>query len=376
MAYAFLAFYSFFINGFGPITPFIKDELGLSYTVASLHFSAFAAGMLIAGLTGNRVVRRVGRLNAAWIGGFGISAGTLMLLAGRTPLVTVGASFAMGLVGTLILVVVPAALSERHGELRAAAIAEANVIASLVAMAAPLSVGLSARLTGDWRPAFALAAGVPIVMFLLLRRIALPATSRRSADREPARRPLPALYWVYWAALVLAVSAEFCMIYWSADYLEKRAGLAKADAAQAVSIFLGGMILGRLAGSRLVHRFSTARVVIGSVLLAGAGFVLFWVAGGRLLILAGVFVTGLGIASLYPLILSLAIGAAHEEADQASARATLASGTAILTLPLVLGRLADQYGIRPAYSVVGILLLGVFLIVLLTGSRAMARQTV
>jgi fucose permease len=213
-------------------------------------------------------------------------------------------------------------------------------------------------------------------MFLLLRRIALPATSRRSADREPARRPLPALYWVYWAALVLAVSAEFCMIYWSADYLEKRAGLAKADAAQAVSIFLGGMILGRLAGSRLVHRFSTARVVIGSVLLAGAGFVLFWVAGGRLLILAGVFVTGLGIASLYPLILSLAIGAAHEEADQASARATLASGTAILTLPLVLGRLADQYGIRPAYSVVGILLLGVFLIVLLTGSRAMARQTV
>jgi len=375
MAYAFLAFYSFFVNVFGPITPFIKDELGLSYTAASLHFSAFAAGMLIAGLTANWVIGQVGRLNTAWIGAFGISAGTLILIAGRTPLMTVGASFVMGLLGTLILVVVPAALSERHGELRAAALTESNVIASLVVMAAPLSVGLSVRLTGDWRPACVLAACVPIVMFLLLRRVTLPATDPRPVERGPARLPLPALYWVYWVAIVLAVAVEFCMIYWSADYLEKRAGLAKADAAQAVSVFVGGMILGRLAGSRLVHRFPTARVVIGSVLLAGFGFALFWTAGGTLAILAGVFVTGVGVASLYPLILALAIGAAHGEPDRASATATLASGTAILTLPLVLGRLADQFGIRPAYSVVGALLLGVFLIILLTSRRAVARQT-
>jgi len=41
---------------------------------------------------------------------------------------------------------------------------------------------------------------------------------------------------------------------------------------------------------------------------------------------------------------------------QASARATLASGAAILALPLVLGRLADASGIRQAYAVVLILL--------------------
>jgi hypothetical protein len=74
------------------------------------------------------------------------------------------------------------------------------------------------------------------------------------------------------------------------------------------------------------------------------------------------------------LILSLAIGVANGNTVQASARATLASGTAILTLPLVLGRLADAVGIRPAYGVVALLLIGVFLIVSFTGRLAPVLQ--
>ncbi|HMB24565.1 MAG TPA: hypothetical protein VKP08_17095, partial [Anaerolineales bacterium] len=78
-------------------------------------------------------------------------------------------------------------------------------------------------------------------------------------------------------------------------------------------------------------------------------------------------IAGLGVASLYPLLLSLAIGAADGNTVQAGARATLASGTAILALPLILGRLADAVGIRAAYSVVIVLLIGVFLISQLAG---------
>ena len=79
-------------------------------------------------------------------------------------------------------------------------------------------------------------------------------------------------------------------------------------------------------------------------------------------------------ASLYPLILSLAIGTAPHNTIQASARATLASGTAILALPLVLGRLADGVGIRPAYGVVVFLLIGAFMIILGTGRHTQVQQ--
>jgi fucose permease len=152
------------------------------------------------------------------------------------------------------------------------------------------------------------------------------------------------------------------MIFWSADYLENVLGMVKASAAQAVSLFLAAMILGRMAGSRGVQRFSTHSVVMVSILVTSIGFLIFWRTDNVFVGLAGLFFTGLGIANLYPLLLSLTIGAANGNTVEASARTTLASGTAILALPLVLGWLADAVGIRSAYGLVIVLLITVFLI--------------
>ena len=374
LAYILLAFYGYFLNILGPITPFLKDELKLSYTVSSLHFTAFAVGILLIGLGGQVLVQRIGRWLSLWIGAFGISVSALILLAGRSPVITIGASFCMGLVGSLILVIVPSFLSDQHREQRAAALSEANVIASLVSTAAPLMVGWSAHLPGGWRLALGTAAFTPILMRLGFGRAAPLQPTSGQEDPISARRPLPLLYWVYWVAIVLAVSVEFCMIFWSADYLENGLGMLKVDAAQAVSLFLAAMIVGRLVGSRLVHYFSTSKVISASILVAGFGFLAFWMAKNAILGLVGLFVTGLGVASLYPLILSLAIGTANNNTVQASVRATLASGTAILALPLVLGRLADMIGIRQAYGVVAILLISVFLIIMLTRRNDPAGQ--
>ncbi len=41
LSYLFLAFYTFYLNALGPVTPFLKSELSLSYTISSLHFTAF-----------------------------------------------------------------------------------------------------------------------------------------------------------------------------------------------------------------------------------------------------------------------------------------------------------------------------------------------
>jgi fucose permease len=92
--------------------------------------------------------------------------------------------------------------------------------------------------------------------------------------------------------------------------------------------------------------------------------------------LSGLFLTGLGVANLYPLILSQAIGAADGDTVQAGARATLASGTAILALPLALGGLADAVGIHFAYAVVLLLLVTIFLIIWIAGRISLAHRSV
>src|SRR6185295_20414455 len=138
LAYLSLAFYAYFLNVLGPITPFVKEELRLSYTISSLHFTAFAVGILLIGLGGHLLVQRFGRWRSLWIGMIGMSLSALFLLTGRIPVITIGATFLMGLVGSLILTIVPAALSDQHGDLRAVALSEANMLSSVVATAAPL----------------------------------------------------------------------------------------------------------------------------------------------------------------------------------------------------------------------------------------------
>ncbi|HRF49073.1 MAG TPA: MFS transporter [Anaerolineales bacterium] len=372
LVYLMLAFYAYCLNSFGPLTPFLRSELGISYAVASLHFTAFALGILGAGLGGPSVIERIGRWRALWLGAFGMSAGAVLLLVGVDPLVTIAASFLMGLIGSLILAVMPAALADRHGERRAIALSEANLLASVISTAAPLAIGWFARTALGWRPGLGLALLAPIALYFVFRGGSTGDGRATDVTAPRSTGSLPTRYWVFWAGLVLGVSIEFCMVFWSADFLETVRGLAKADAAQAVSLFLVGMIVGRLVGSRLVVRFDTRAVVIGSLLIAGLGFGVYWLVPGPIAALTGLLVTGLGVAGLYPLIMALAIEAAGPNVTQASARATLASGVAISILPLVLGRVADAVGIASAYGVVAALLVLTLVIIALARPRATA----
>jgi len=329
-------------------------------------------GIICTGLFGNIVIQRVGRWKALWLGAFGMSLGALLLVVGRTPAVTISATFLMGSLGSLLLVLVPLILSDQYGPLMPVAYSEANFVASAVITICPLLVAWFASRAGaplgGWRMALLVALIAPFLARLWFGKHSLPGAAGNQpgapAGKETSSSgPLPWKYWVYWAALVMAVSSEFCMIYWSADYLEKSLGFTKATAALSVSVFLGGMILGRLIVSRLVQRFPAKNVILLSLLFAGLGFAFFWRGLDAIPVLAGLFFAGLGIAGLYPLIHFLALDAGKRNITLAAARNSLASGVAILSLPLVLARLADLLGIRLAYGVMILLLLGVFLII-------------
>jgi len=367
LCYAFLAFYSYFLNSMGPITPLLKSELGLSYTVAGLHFSAFALGILVLGFGGSSSVSRFGAAKSLWIGAFGLALGSVPLILCRTPAATIPASFVMGLFGSLILIVVPLKLADLHGELLPVALSEANLIASAVAAVAPLLLGTSARAFGDWRPALAAAALLPFLLFLPLRGLiaggsaasgmaaaeAAPraAPPRGEGDRPP-RRPLPRAYWAYWACIFLGVAAEFGMVSWSSDFFSSVHGVDKTIASGVLSFFLIAMILGRAAGSVLARRFKLLSLIFVHLAVALGGFFLFWTGGNVAVALVGLFVTGFGISGLYPFLLSLALASAGEQRVRGSSAAILASGFAIMSLPLLLGRAADAFGIRDAYAVV------------------------
>src|SRR5215212_5172883 len=246
LAFGMLGFYNYLLSGLGPLMPSLREELGLSYTIASLHFSAFAVGMILAGLIGDRVVRRYGRRTVFWTGAAGLVAGAVALTVFHIPVLTIGSVLLMGGVGSLVLILIPAVLADRHGENRAVAILEANTLSAATGAMAGLLIGLGEQTPAGWRGALLLSLVMPLFLAIRFGRVSLPTAQPTVAQRDVAMR-LPLAYWAFWLAVVLTVGIEFSLIFWGADFLVA-SGLSASAAATTVSLFFWGMFVGRIAG--------------------------------------------------------------------------------------------------------------------------------
>lgn len=354
LAYLMLAYFAYVQATLGPLMPFLRDELDLSYTVSGLHLSAFALGMVLAGALGDALVRRWGRARVLWGGGAGMAVGIILFVLGHHPALTIASALIMGLPGTLVMAMVQATLSDRHGARRAVALTESNIAASVSAGLAPLLVGSLQRGGIGWRGAPLLGALGFVALALAFGGEPLPSRARAAGPgaHAPGVARLPAPYWAYWLVVFLSVSVEWCVIFWGADFLDSHVGLSKVDASTLMSVFFVAMVIGRVAGSRLARSVPIGTLLPLALGLAAAGFFPFWLAPLSAVNVAGLFVAGLGIANLFPLTLAAASSAVTPaQVDAASSRITLAAGMAILLTPQALGSLADQIGILRAYGV-------------------------
>jgi fucose permease len=370
MTYGLVGFFAFMETVLGPIMPFLRKELDLGYTLASLHFSAFALGAVLLGFFGDRIVGRWGRRASLWGGAFGVAAGALLLVSSRGAWGTVPATFAMGVCGALLLVTSQAILSDRHGEWSAVALSESNVTASACAIAAPLVVGASAASGLGWRAALILPA---LVLALLTARYffrPLELPPGQTEDGVAGDGPtLPPLYWALWTLVALGVASEWCVGYWGADFLADGTGLTRPVAATSLTAFFAAMLVGRLASSRLARTLPPVALLAATLCAALLGFPLFWLAPETPLALAGLFVTGLGIGGVYPLGISAAIASAPGNTDAAAARLAIGGGGAMLVAPFALGALADNVGIGKAFGIVVPMLLAALSLALAAGRR-------
>ena len=309
--------------------------------------------MVVVGLFGEQLSRRIGRQKTLWLGAGGMSTGAILLCLAPAAWASIASCGLMGLLGALMPSVVPALLADIHGERRDAAFAEATAVAYAFAILAPLATSLFLWLAFGWR--YAVILGPVYGVFLLLRFGWIPLAEPASITSS-TRAGLPAPYWAYWCLLVATNALEWSALLWAPAFLEHVRGFASTLAAGIAAGFSVGMLGGRLATGRLVQMIPPRYVFFAALLLALFGFAVYWGINQPSAAVAGLFVLGLGIAPLYPLTLSFAIGAAGASSDAASARFMLGVGLAILIAPAALGDLADRVGLRMAHLTLPVLI--------------------
>jgi MFS family permease len=352
LGYASLAYLLFLESSLGPAMPALRDDLNMSYTVAGFHFTALAAGMVIASWLGDRVARRLGRGRSFWLGALGITLGAALLVVSPVAAGTIAGASMIGVCGALLSIVVQASLADRHREFRSTALAEVNLAGTSGAILATVVVGLSERTELGWRGAVIMAIAVGIGVAALLRSAEFPQGIPPAAGRRAPRHALPGLFWVCCVVGTLSAGIEWGVIFWGADFLNQELDMSKSAAAISMSGFFVAMAIGRFSGSRISRRFNHYDLLLWTFLIVAVGIPFFWLSGQVAMTVVGLFLIGLGVANVYPLVASIAIGLAPGDSDVAIARMLFTGSLAVLAAPFALGVLGDLFGIKAAFGIV------------------------
>jgi MFS family permease len=366
---SYLAVWGYLLYGIGSATPYLRADLHLTDFEAGLHASALAVGILASGFGADAVARvvRPGRLSDIAFGS--IVAGLIFVALAPFLAVSLAGAFLIGLGGGTMLTQVNVHLVRSGGEGSRRLIGQANAVTMITAASAPLAIGLAASGLHAWRVALFL----PIMGLLVLTAL----RPRDSSGGRPARLPrakLPTPYWFVWLLLVLGVAIEFSFVVWGSTVVGRRTGVSDADATLLASLFVAGMFVGRVAIGRGLGERRSPRLVISAGLagaMLGAGLV--WISSAPVVSALGLFVGGLGVAGFWPVGLDFAFASSPGAHLEASTRATLGSGLAMLVAPSALGLASDAVGVVSAWLII-IALGAVALAVVAVAPRQPARQ--
>lgn len=366
---------SYLLNGMGAILAPIQEELGASRAEVGVYPTLFAVGMLLVALLGARVIARLDRPVALVLAIGGAVVGAWLLAVPDRDIALAG-SFVMGGAAALIITLMPVIVGTLHPHRTTAIFGELQAVNSGASVVAPFVVGAALGLGLGWRPAYLLPTLLLIAVVPLLAGV--PRARPGAAGMAPTARPAagPSIgrgrSFARWLDVLIAVSAEFCMVFWAASAFRDWHGASDEVAAALAAMFLVGMAGSRALSSPLTRAIPQAwRLVTGGCIVALVGFASFW-AGPTLWIAAlGAIVVGVGTGLLYPVLLPLFISGHPAAPDRAAARGTLASGLAIGGAPLVLAAISDRIGLHEAYLIVPLLLL---LLAIRVGLRREAGQ--
>jgi len=320
--------------------------------IAALHGSTFGFASLLAGFCGVRVVDRLGRRTSLLVSAVAIACGITMFCLGPAWPITLAGTALSGLGGALLVMVMPALISDHHGEHRATAFAAVNGAPGLAGVMFSLVIGGALALKWSWRPPYLILAGaIAVALAVVAWPVNVPESPRHGSFTLAHLRDRDVF--LPWLHIINAVFSEFAIGVWAATYLKEVGHAGGGQAAALAGVFGVMMFLSRLVMPSIVRVFGEATVTV-SFLTMGFGALFMGFAPGLWPRVLGLMIVGFGGAPLYPLTVDRLYASAEHKIDSTSLGAIciLASGAAVTLGPLAMGVLSDSVGLQRALLIV------------------------
>ena len=157
--------------------------------------------------------------------------------------------------------------------------------------------------------------------------------------------------------LALQSGLEGAVNNWSTTYLQSARHSAARDALLALSAFVGGMTVARLALAGILRRLSGGRVIYLGMALTAAGIGMLGVAPSAGVAAAGLAVMGVGLAAAFPLLLGYVADLYPTLSGTAFSVALAIALLGNMGINDVAGVVADRAGIAALPLLLGVCLL-------------------
>jgi fucose permease len=142
------------------------------------------------------------------------------------------------------------------------------------------------------------------------------------------------------------MSGEGAIADWSALYMNKVIGVDVSFSALAFGAFTLAMTTGRFLGDFIIAQYGQRKTLIFNSLAAILGLVIVLIFSNPYLVLMGFFITGLGVATIVPVVYSAAGNTEGVPPSVGIAMATTVGYAGFFVAPPVIGYLADAFSLR------------------------------
>ena len=226
------------------------------------------------------------------------------------------------------------------------------------------AMATGAMRSAAWPPAQVMATSALMAGLLALVTYERDGTIHGLTKAKGTRHtPLGAIPLIGGGIVLIAFLTENAAENWSALHIEQTFGGTPAQGAMGPAIMALTMGAARLMGQGLVQHINGIRLLIGGAVVAACGALLVAGAPSPQLAYAGFVVMGIGASVIAPTAFSLTGKfAPPDQRARAVARATLLGYFGYFVGPPMLGIIAGSLGLRAAFAIAALMLVGVLIL--------------
>lgn len=351
--------------------PVIKAQVGVGDGFWGTLVLIGSTGAIMAMWLAPFLYRVVGRW-AMILGAAGMAAGFVLAGAAQTPLM-IGIALFLAAGGSGVAdVLANAEVSEAEADTGRSLMNLNHGLFSLAYALAAILVGV-AREAG-FGPLFVFGT-LAVSVAVLVPWMILPQRAVSKEDAQDTSGMPRALVWVGGFVVLAAFLGEAASEGWSALHVERTLGGGPAEGALGPALLAAGMAVGRLGAHLFGAAWPPLRVMVFASCIAGAGLTIAGAATGLSMAYVGFLLGGLGVSVVGPLALGLVGQAVRPKHRLAAISQAAALGYAAFFLgPVIMGYVAEGFGLRMSFYVIGAIMLLVAALLLPAWGRMLSRR--